>query len=90
LQAFGFGSVELGVADLTQSDRVIRLGYPPSRIDILTSIEGVAFDEAWERSAIRQVDGVEIRVISLEDLIRNKRAMGRRLDLDDLEHLGAT
>ena len=59
----------------------------PARIDILTQISGVTFDEAWSKKADLEVEGRVLPFISLEDLIRNKRATGRTKDLADLEDL---
>lgn len=63
-------------------DRVAQLGYPPYRIDILTSIEGVEFDDAWSRRVVLDLDGVAVPFIGREDLITNKRVAGRPQDAD--------
>ena len=75
-------------ADLFESpDRVVRMGVAPLRIEILTDIDGVAFADCAGRAENHVVDGTPIRIISLPDLKRNKKASGRPKDLDDLEHL---
>jgi len=87
LEEFGLGSLGLGIEDFLQTDQVIQLGYPPLRIDLLTGIDGLEFPAAWEKRISVSMEGLEIPVISLEDLIRNKEASGRQQDLADLERL---
>lgn len=88
LTAFGFGDLDLTVDDFTEVDRVVQLGYPPLRIDLMTSIDGVGFEEAYERRAeVELADGLQVPFLSLPDLRRNKRASGRPQDLADLEAL---
>ena len=76
------------VADFSEPDTIAQFGLPPYRIDILTSISGVTFDDAWEGRAEGTVEGVLVPVLGLEAFIRNKRASGRKKDLADLESLG--
>ncbi len=66
---------------------VVQLGYPPLRIDLLTSVTGVEFTECWANRVILDVGGVEAGFISLPDLIANKRAAGRPQDLVDADVL---
>ncbi|MFT3852826.1 MAG: hypothetical protein QM733_08830 [Ilumatobacteraceae bacterium] len=87
LEAFGFGGLGLTAADFDQPDRVVQLGYPPHRIDVLTSIDGVEFEDAWTRRIIVEADGHDLPVISRDDLIANKRAAGRPQDLADVARL---
>ena len=87
LNDFGFGELEISIEDLTKPNQVIQLWYPPLRIDLLTSIDGVEFLEAWERKVTCKYGQQDIQVISKLDLIRNKKASGRKKDLDDLELL---
>ncbi len=87
LAAFGFASLDLEVADFAEPGHVIQLGYPPLRIDLLTSIDGVEFPSAFARSAVVSVAGCDVRVIGVEDLVANKRASGRLQDLADVERL---
>lgn len=87
LRDFGFGSLAIDERDLSVPDRVVQLGFPPGRIDIITEIEGVTWDEA-SRSAVEGRYGeVPTRFISRELLIRNKRACGRPQDLADAARL---
>lgn len=87
LRDFGFGQMEISESDFTRSDSVVQLGYPPYRIDILTSIDGVEFEEAWDRRLTVELQGLSVPVIGRNDLIVNKRAAGRRQDLADVERL---
>lgn len=87
LKEFGFDLPDLTPEVFLEPDRVIRMGNAPLRIEILTDIDGVAFDECRHRAIVHDLEGGDVRVISLEDLKRNKRASGRPKDLDDLSHL---
>ena len=87
LHDFGFGSVGLVVGDFTEPGRVVQLGYPPVRIDLLTSIDGVEFQACFDRRVEITVDGAQVPFIALEDLRRNKAASGRPQDLADLAAL---
>lgn len=87
LQAFGFSVPELSKDLFLQERKVIRMGMPPMRIEILTGISGVAFEECYANRVVDEVDGVPVNLIDLEHLKQNKRASGRYKDLSDLEHL---
>ncbi len=87
LEDFGFGAVGLTVDDFMWSGRVVQLGYPPFRIDLLTSADGVQFDDCWDERLEIVVDGVPVPFIGLEDLRRNKTATGRPQDVADLAAL---
>jgi hypothetical protein len=87
LNEFGFGSLDLGVEDFTKEDQIIQLGYPPNRIDIITSVTGLTFSDCYSNRNSFTIEGVAIQTISLEDLKKNKKASGRYKDLDDLENL---
>lgn len=89
LDEFGFGSLGLSVDDFVEPEIVVQLGYPPHRIDIITSIDGVDFDDAWERRMMVNVGGVEVPIIGREELILNKIAAGRPQDLADVARLRA-
>lgn len=89
LAAFGLAALGLQAADFSESYRVIQLGVPPNRIDLLTSITGVPFDEAWASRVHADVEGIPVNFIGREALIRNKRLTGRAQDKADLEALGA-
>lgn len=87
LEDFGFGGEILNENIFLQGDKIIRMGLPPMRIEILTSISGVNFDDAYSKRIYDQLDGVDVCLISLEDLKVNKAAAGRHKDLTDLEQL---
>lgn len=87
LEEFGFGELELTTEDFTEPNVIVQLGRPPSRIDLLTSIDGVDTQQVFAHR-VREVDEANVVwFISREDLIRNKKATGRTQDLADLEHL---
>jgi predicted nucleotidyltransferase len=87
LREFGFESPELRPGLFLEKEKVIRMGLPPVRIEILTTLSGVDFDGCYSRREIIDLDGVEVNLISLDDLKKNKQAAGRHQDLNDLEHL---
>lgn len=87
LEEFGFGALGIGLDDLTAPGRVVQLGYPPRRIDLLTSIDGVDFAASYARRMLVPLDGLNLHFIALEDFKTNKRASGRLKDLADLEAL---
>ncbi len=87
LEQFGFGALGISRQDLTAPNRVIQLGYPPRRIDLLSSIDGVDFAQSFGRRMTVPIDGISLHFISLEDFKTNKRAVGRHQDLADLEAL---
>ncbi len=88
LVEFGFGGVGVTVEDLSAEDKIVQLGYPPVRIDLITSIDGVVWQDAFANSIETMYGDVPIRLISKDDFIKNKRASGRHKDLADLEALG--
>jgi len=87
LNAFGFQNLSLTESDFSKEDSIIQLGYPPFRIDILTSIDGVAFDQAWEKKIVVELNGMNVPFIGRDDLIANKKAAGRPQDLADVSRL---
>jgi hypothetical protein len=87
LAQFGMESLGLEVSDFLEPDVVVQLGYQPVRIDILTSIDGVSFDECWDERMMVDVGGVEAGFISRERLIANKPATGRPQDTLDADEL---
>lgn len=87
LRQFGFGTLGLTEGDFLLPDRVIQLGYPPARIDLLTSKDGVEFDSCFAARVIMDVNGTSLPFIGLDDFRSNKRASGRARDLADLESL---
>lgn len=87
LADFGFASLGLVATDFTEPGRVVQLGYPPVRIDLLTSIDGVEFEECFARRIEVILDGLPVPFIALDDLRRNKAASGRPQDRADLAAL---
>lgn len=87
LKEFGFDLKEPHPGLFINPDRVVRMGEPPIRIEIMSSISGVDFDECYKDRVEASWDDLTIQVISLEKLKKNKHASGRRKDFVDLEHL---
>jgi hypothetical protein len=87
LAQFGFGSLGIRREDLTEPGQVIQMGFPPARIDLLTSIDGVSFAPCYQRRLVVDVDGLQLGFIALDDFKINKKAVGRHRDLADLEIL---
>jgi hypothetical protein len=73
--------------DFLKKENVIMMGRPPFRIDVLTEISGVSFKDAYDTSKIYDDDGLKIRCIHINELIRNKKASGRLKDLADADML---
>ena len=87
LRAFGAPIFDLSVDDLSRPGIVFQIGIAPRRIDILTSITGVAFEEAWPRRQEMELGGARFGVLGRDDLLRNKKATGRPKDLLDVAAL---
>ena len=87
LEAFGFANAADLESTLKETGKVVQLGRPPNRIDLLTGISGVTFDEALGGSVETQLDGLPVRMIGYDDLLKNKTASGRPKDLLDLSQL---
>jgi hypothetical protein len=88
IQEFFGAEIEGATAELfLQENKIARMGRPPFRIEILTTISGVRFDECFAERVIDRIDGVDVNLISLKHLKVNKKASGRLKDLNDLEHL---
>jgi hypothetical protein len=71
----------------TDPDKIVQLGLPPNRIDPLTGISGVTFEEAWARRAAGKLDGLTVAFLGRDELIKNKRASGRPKDLADVAEI---
>ena len=87
LKEFGFDAPQLTSDLFLKQNQIIRMGRPPMRIELLTTISGVRFEECYSERTVDVIDDVEVQIINLEHLKRNKQASGRQKDLDDLEHL---
>ena len=90
IEAFGFGRTGIKREDFLQVDHVIQLGREPNRIDILTGISGVTFDEAWDNREQGKITNAGVFVISRDLLIKNKRAANRDKDQGDITLLEKT
>lgn len=87
LRVFGAPLANLTIDDLTTPGTVLQIGVVPSRVDILTAISGVAFEDAHARRMLLEIDGVQVPVLGRDDFIANKRATGRLKDLADIDSL---
>ena len=87
LESFGFSDAHEINASLTQPEKIVQLGRPPNRIDILTSASGVNFEEVWKQAIVAELEGLPVRFPDLSSLLKNKRASERAKDLADVEEL---
>ncbi|MDP6676887.1 MAG: nucleotidyltransferase [Pirellulales bacterium] len=87
LEQFGFGNAGATAELLQTPSKVIRMGMPPLRIELLTGISGVKFEDCWERKDTLEIDGITIQMISKQDLLVNKKAAGRPQDIADVDKL---
>ena len=87
LNKFGAPLFDLTLADLSEPGIVFQMGLPPCRIDILTGISGVTFDEAWPQRLEATVAGLNLPFLGRASLVKNKRAAGRPKDLLDADEL---
>jgi len=88
LVAFGFQFPDLSESDFTTPGHVVQLGVPPIRVDLLTEISGVTWEEAAAGAEAGIFGGISTRYLGREQFLRNKRSSGRLKDLADLEALG--
>jgi hypothetical protein len=88
LEEFGFSSLGLKVEDFETPDKVIQIGVTPVRVDIVTSLTGVTWDEAVAGRVTGHYGDMEVFYLGREQFIQNKRALGRKKDLADLEAIG--
>ena len=88
LDDFGFGSIGLSASDFETPDNVVQLGVPPVRIDLITSLTGVSWEEAFSGRVRGKYGDVSVYYLGREHFIANKKAIGRKKDLADLDALG--
>lgn len=88
LNEFGVGSLDFVASDFAKPDNVVQIGVIPLRVDLLTSITGVTWDEAWSGHVIGKLGNQSVSFLSKEQFIANKRASGRAKDLGDLDTIG--
>jgi hypothetical protein len=87
LSEFGFGVLDVVSSDLHYEGKVVQLGVPPHRINLIKSLSGVSFDEAWASREDGEFGGVPARFIGRDALLKNKESTGRAKDLGDAEEL---
>ncbi|MFA5555063.1 MAG: hypothetical protein WCZ89_01270 [Phycisphaerae bacterium] len=87
LKDFGFNPKDLSPELFLKEWQIVRMGVPPVRIELATTISGVNFSDCFLQRVIAEIDGVKINLISLNHLKENKKASGRHQDIADLEHL---
>jgi hypothetical protein len=90
LKEFGYGSYALHEGEFATPDRMTHLGTPPLQIDVMTTISGLQFREAWSRRVPVRIDGMRIAFVGREDFIKNKTAAARAKDLADIALLEET
>lgn len=89
LIAFGAPADQFNRSDSENDDLILQLGVPPGRVDVLTSIESESFDEAWPYRVAVEIDGISVPVVGRDDLLCNKRAVGRPQNRADVARLQA-
>jgi hypothetical protein len=87
LEDFGFKETGLREEDFSKPGSIVQLGYEPVRIDLITEIDGCSFEEVWQNRVTGRYGNEEVYFIGLEELIKNKRASGRKQDELDLMSL---
>ncbi len=87
LNDFGFDDPEITESLFLDKDKIIRMGHPPLRIEIMTGISGVEFNACYDDRIITKIENIDVNLIGLKHLKENKKAANRHKDLDDLEHL---
>jgi predicted nucleotidyltransferase len=87
LKEFGFNPPDLSPDLFLKEWQIIRMGVPPVRIELATTISGVSFSECYKERVVAELDGVKTNLISLDHLKMNKKASARHQDIADLEHL---
>ena len=84
---FGFASFKLSKEDFLKPGNVVQLGYPPLRIDLLTAIDGVTFEECFKNRKEVLIENMQVNFIGYNDLLKNKKESGRPRDIDDIDNL---
>ena len=87
LKQFGFESLDLKAEDFLVADQIIQLGYPPNRIDLITTLVAVDFEECFAVREEAMIDGTAVNFIDIENLKKNKTASGRPQDIADVANL---
>ena len=84
---FGYAGLDISIEELTKDNMVFQFGVEPNRIDVITDVDGLTYEEAEKSKKEVQIEDVETYMISLADLKKNKKASGRHKDLEDIENL---
>jgi len=87
INEFGFNDPALTLKTFTEQNKVVRMGVPPLRLEILSEIDGLKFQDCYSDKIVDSIDGIDINIIDLKNLKINKKASGRLKDLSDLEYL---
>ncbi|MBN1693866.1 hypothetical protein JW879_00515 [candidate division WOR-3 bacterium] len=87
LNEFGFEKINIKTEDLTEKNQILQLGYEPVRIDILTSISGCSFEEIWNNKKKEKYGKTLAFFIGKKELVKNKKTVGRKQDIADIELL---
>ena len=87
LKDFGFDLPEINQQNFWEPGKIIRMGNPPIRIELISQASGIEFDDCFQNRVKDIIDGIEVNIISISDLKKNKLAAGRHKDFDDLENL---
>jgi hypothetical protein len=87
LEQFGFGLPDIHEESFWDYSKILRMGNPPLRIELMFKASGIEFDECFDNKVVDIIDGIEVYIISLDDLKKNKLMAGRYKDLNDLENL---
>jgi hypothetical protein len=87
LITFGFGTADLEPSIFLDEHRILRMGNAPLRIEIMMAVSGVTFESCYEQRKVDTIDGIDVSLIGLDCLKKNKQASGRHKDMDDLQHL---
>ena len=87
LKEFGFGSLDLNESDFNAPDKVVQLGVAPVRIDLITSLTGVSWQKAYSTKVAGKYGDLKVYYLSKDELISNKKTLGRKKDLADIEAL---
>ncbi len=87
LREFGMSGRDVTKELFTAKNKIVRMGTPPVRIEVITSASGVDFHDCYSRRITTKIDGIPVNFLALDDLKTNKRACGRHKDMEDLEHL---
>jgi hypothetical protein len=86
-RSFGLDDASITPELFLQTPKIIRMGFPPMRLEVTTYIDGVEFEECYKLRNTDQLDGIEVNLIDLDNLKKNKKASGRAKDIADLENL---